>query len=118
MKQMRRDLGYEDGVMMPKKQGGALGEGYVRFAVRVFFVGILCAFVGMVFVINAQHDWARTVASVGFFAAFAVAPALLVYPLIRGLLGEERKGLAAVLSALIGLKFESVIKGKLDTRKR
>lgn len=49
-----------------------------------------------------------------FSLSFLLAPALLVYPIFRYVLGEGKTGLSAILSALFGYYFQSNIKKKMD----
>ena len=49
-----------------------------------------------------------------FSLSFFLAPALLIYPVFRYVLGEGRAGITAILSALFGYYFQSSIKKKMD----
>jgi hypothetical protein len=49
-----------------------------------------------------------------FLLSFFLAPALLIYPVLRYALGEGKTGIAAFLSALFGYYVQSSIKKKMD----
>ena len=49
-----------------------------------------------------------------FSLSFFLAPALIIYPVFRNVLGEEKTGIAVLLSALFGYYVQSSIKKKMD----
>lgn len=112
-RQMRKALGYDtdDGVTTqvqevpdPKIPGSVFGYS----ALVSFIVGIIC--IG----VELSTDQDVRLFMLYFSLSFLLAPALLIYPLIRMLLGDGKTGLAAFLSGLFGLYVQSSIKKKLD----
>ena len=111
-RQMRKALGYdveEDETSLqeltPINKIPAWVFGYSALA--SFIIGII----GMgVELSNDEYKYLLLYFSLSFF----LAPALLIYPVFRYVLGEGRTGIAAILSALFGYYFQSSIKKKMD----
>jgi hypothetical protein len=49
-----------------------------------------------------------------FSLSFLVAPAVLIYPVFRYILGDGKAELSAILSALFGYYVQSSVKKKMD----
>ncbi len=111
-RQMRKALGYdveEDETSLEEltheNKIPAWVFGYS--ALTSFIVGII----GMgVELSNDEYKYLLLYFSLSFF----LAPALLIYPVLRYALGEGKTGIAAFLSALFGYYVQSSIKKKMD----
>jgi len=109
---MRKALGYdvdEDGLsseeLTPDNKMPAWVFGYSALA--LFVIGII----GMgVELSNDEYKYLLLYFALSFF----LAPAVLIYPVFRFILGEGKTEISAILSALFGYYIQSTIKKKMD----
>ena len=83
------------------------GRYFAYTATTIFFGGII----GMA---TELHSEDVKYLILYFSMSFFLAPALLIFPIIRMFVGEEKKGLAAFLSTLFGYYVQSNIKKRMD----
>ena len=111
-KQMRKELGYEvdeDDISSEKIASGTKLQAWVfgYSALTSFVIGII----GMgVELANDEYKYLLLYFSLSFF----LAPALLIYPVFRFVLGEGKTEISAILSAIFGYYVQSSIKKKMD----
>ena len=111
-RQMRKALGYdvkEDEMSLEEFTPGTKIPAWVfgYSALASFIVGIIGMGVELSY---NEYKYLLLYFSLSFF----LAPALLIYPVIRYTLGEGKTGIAAILSALFGYYVQSSIKKKMD----
>lgn len=109
-RQMRQALGYDtDEAQVQEAPGRKIpGSLFGYSSLFLFVAGII----GMV--VELSTDQNARLFMLFFSLSFFFAPALLIYPVIRMLLGDGKTGLAAFLSTLFGLYVQSSVKKKLD----
>ena len=111
-RQMRKALGYDvdeddksSEEITPDTKMPAWVFGYSALA--SFIMGII----GMgVELSNDEYKYLLLYFSLSFF----LAPALLIYPVFRYVLGEGKTEISAILSAIFGYYVQSSIKKKMD----
>lgn len=111
-RQMRKALGYDieedetsSAELTPETNIPAWVFGYSALA--SFIIGII----GMGVELSNDED---KYLLLYFSLSSLLAPALLVYPVFRYVLGEGKTGISAILSALFGYYVHSSIKKKMD----
>lgn len=110
-KQLRKDLGYDvdeqstDAEVRPTNTA-IPGRYFAYSAIAVFIGGV----VGMATELDSEEI---KYLLIYFSMSFFVAPALLIFPVIRLFIGEEKTGLAAFLSALFGYYVQSSVKKRM-----
>ncbi len=111
-KQKRKALGYdaeedESSTEEPANQNKIPAWVFGYSALASFIIGIIG--IG----IELSNDHLNNIL-LFFSLSFFLAPALLIYPVFRYVLGEGKTGIAAFLSALFGYYIQSEIKKKMD----
>ena len=111
-KQIRKELGYdtdEECSSNDDHQPNIVIPGsYFAFsAITIFVLGII----GMATELDGKD---MNYLLLYFAMSFFIAPAILVYPVIRLLLGEEKTGFSAFISTLFGYYIQSSIKKRMD----
>ena len=77
----------------------------------VFVVSALVIFIlGMVGIFSEVNSDTHTLLVIYFAVTFFLAPALLIYPLVRFFVGEGKPVISAIISALFGAWVQSSVK--------
>jgi len=110
-KQLRKDLGYD---VDDKVTDGASHHKNNAIPGRYFAYSAIAVFIGGAIGMATELDGKNINYLLLYFSmSFFLAPALLVFPVIRMFTGEEKTGLAAFLSALFGYYIQSSIKNRM-----
>ena len=111
-RQMRKDLGYEIDVEDTFSDEHSVATNIPSWvfgysALLLFVIGVI----GMWVELSSKDSEYLTLY---FSFSFFLAPAILIYPVFRFVLGEGKAGLSAILSAVFGYYIQSKVKKKMD----
>ena len=107
-RQMRKELGYDDSLEEIHSDIKVAAWIFVCSSLISFAVG----FIGMgIEIYNGNYS---NYFLLYFSLSFFLAPALLVYPVFRFVLGEGKTEISAILSAIFGYYVQAGIKKKLN----